>query len=564
MRRFLILLSIFMAICLAFVSCGDDTPEGEGAGSSNVSGAGSKTEESSTPSSDVQSSGTPDNGGASDSVDSSTGATTDESLDNNSSASKDESTDLSSGTPSGSTDKSDADDGSVDSSSTTDNSTDVSSNVGSEDNTENSDTQSSQEKPPVDEPPVIEPPVVEPEDWEPNIPDGPIDIATDGITEYVVVYEADNERVEEFANRFVDYMFETHGIMFDMIHDQVPTIPEKCIFIGNVKGANRVKNRLNSANDFGACVSGNDYVLYATNDRLYEFMYDVLVEDVLFLIRNKTWSTKPQKDFIYSQSKYKDVDYVDYVMEKQGTGISKTYLFPVIFEDRIYTAADGTQLPYRLYVPYDYDRSKEYPVMLFMHGAGERGTNNLGNMSHMLQEMFSHENSPLWDSIIIAPQCPNNEQWVDTPWADGGYRVDEVPESNEIKAVLGILNHVADTFPTDKDRYYVVGLSMGGFGTWDLIMRHSDLFAAAVPICGGGDYTQAGKLVDMPIYTLHGTSDYQVPISGTKEMVVALETLGSKVIRYEELKNYSHDVWSYAANKAEIWFWLFEQTREGR
>ena len=109
-----------------------------------------------------------------------------------------------------------------------------------------------------------------------------------------------------------------------------------------------------------------------------------------------------------------------------------------------------------------------------------------------------------------------------------------------------------------------MGLSMGGFGTWDIIMRHSELFAAAVPLCGGGDFTQAPKLVDMPIWTIHGTSDYDVPYSGTRDMYVALKTLGSTVIIYEELENYSHNIWSYAAEKAEIWTWLFEQTKEGR
>ena len=174
------------------------------------------------------------------------------------------------------------------------------------------------------------------------------------------------------------------------------------------------------------------------------------------------------------------------------------------------------------------------------------------------------ENSPLWNSIIVAPQCPEGEQWVDTPWVKGEYSVDEVPESNELKAVLELLQTVENEFPTDKDRYYVMGLSMGGFGTWDIIMRHSDIFAAAVPICGGGDSTQAEKLVDMPIYTLHCMDDKDVPFLGTKVMIVALEAYKSKVLKYEELSGYGHNVWGYASRKAEIWTWLFEQTREGR
>lgn len=535
MKKILILISVLVALCFVFVSC-----NGNGTGtSSSQSGEVESSVDGST-----QDSGTVDGSENGESnVDSSTGGATDTSSD------------LGSGTTDGSSDKSEADSG-VDSS-ITGTSTDISSNIGSEDSGMQGSTADSQDKPSSKEP----------EEEEDTVVDMAIDIAVGGLTSYVVVYEADNERIEEFANKFVDYMRDTHKITFDMTHDQIKEMPEHCIFIGDVDGAKRVKKRLNSANDFGACVSGDDYVLYATNDRLYEFLYDILVEDVLFLIRNGNWSTKPQKDFIYSQSEYKDVRYVDYLLQSGdygGTTVNRQYFLPKIFEDRSYTAADGTVLKYRLYVPYDYDESKEYPVLLLMHGAGERGDNNTGNLVHMLQELFSLENSPFWDCIIIAPQCPNGEQWVDTPWAEGGYRVDEVPESNENKAVLQILNLVAKTFPTDKDRYYVAGLSMGGFGTWDLIMRHPELFAAAVPLCGGGDYTQASKLIDMPIYTIHDKNDTTVPCSGTKEMYVALSALGSTVITYEETSGKGHNVWSYAATKAEIWTWLFEQTREGR
>ena len=543
MKRILILISVLLALCFVFASCGGDGGDGDTSSTNSSQTQNSSEADTSTPDTNG---GTADGSeGGQSNADSSTGGTTDTSSD------------LSSGTTDGSSDNSQVDSevGSTDSSKTdesTDTSTDISSNVGTEDSVSSSNSQST-------------PSVTEPE--EDNVQDGPIDISVGGLTSYVVVYEADNERIEEFANKFVDYMSNAHGITFDMTHDDIKNMPEKCIFIGDVDGAKRVKKRLNSANDFGACVSGDDYVLYATNDRLYEFLYDILVEDVLFLIRGGNWSTKPQKDFIYSQSEYKDVRYVDYLLESGdygGTTINRQYFLPKIFEDRTYTASDGTVLKYRLYVPYDYDESKEYPVLLLMHGAGERGDNNTGNLVHMLQELFSLDDSPFWDCIIIAPQCPNGEQWVDTPWSEGGYRVDEVPESNENKAVLEILNLVAKTFPTDKDRYYVAGLSMGGFGTWDLIMRHPELFAAAVPLCGGGDYTQASKLVDMPIYTIHDKNDTTVPNSGTKEMYVALTSLGSKVIFYEETSGKGHNVWSYAATKAEIWTWLFEQTREGR
>ena len=406
-------------------------------------------------------------------------------------------------------------------------------------------------------------PPVEETDDEPIIPDGPIDIAVGWECNYVIVYEADNPYAIQFTNSFVEYMSKTHRITIEAIGDDEENTNDLCIYIGDVKGAERVKDRLRAANDFGACVSGDDYVLYATNHRLYEYLLQVLKDKILFTIRNGNWSTKPGKDFIYSKSDIKDISYIDYSLEKYGGKITTEYI-KTIFEPHTFIAKDGTALVYRKYVPYDYDPSREYPVLLLLHGAGERGTENSSNLKHMFVELLSLENSPLWNSIIIVPQCPLDQQWVDTNWENGGYRISDVPESNELKAVLEILEATKTRYSTDTNRYYVTGLSMGGFGAWDLILRHSDIFAAAVPICGGGDYTQAEVIVDMPIYTLHATNDGSVPYSGTKEMVVALETLGSTVIHYEELSGYGHNVWSYAASKAEIWTWLFEQTREGR
>lgn len=538
MKKFLALICSLLLISLILVSCGGDTD--------------TDTPQDSTTNCTVKDSSTPNGEIGSDDIEPDTPAGSNGEQNDDKPSSDTSNSGGTNDTYVGSSNKEDTNDTDVESSGNID--TGIDSSI--------VDVPSSSTNDSVGTPPVETQPD-EDEDDEPTVPDGPIDIAISGLSSYVVVYDSDNLRVTEFAQKFVNYMQSTHKISLEMVGDTEGGDRDLCIYIGDVKGTKRVRNRLNSANDFGACVSGNDYVLYATNDRLYEYLYDILVEDILFLIRNGNWSTSPKKDFIYSQSEYKDISYVDYILAQNDYGLTK-YVLQEYFEPRSYTATDGTTLPYRLYVPYDYDRTKEYPVLLFMHGAGERGNNNTGNMNHMLTDMFSLENSPLWDCIIIAPQCPDGQQWVDTPWSEGGYRVEDVPESNENKAVLEIVDLVAETFPTDKDRYYVVGLSMGGFAAWDLIMRHSDIFAAAVPLCGGADYTQASLLVDMPIYTIHDKRDADVPCMGTKEMVVALEILGSEVLHYEELSGHGHNVWGYAARKLEIWTWLFEQTREGR
>ena len=403
----------------------------------------------------------------------------------------------------------------------------------------------------------------EPEPEEPYYPseqDGPIDIAVNGVSDYVVVYDDSDPLIVSFTKDFLALLSKTHKIELSSVAASVGTSSEHCIYIGNLKEAYPVKAKLNKENDFGAFVSGNDYVLYATNSRLYDYLYEMLDTQILTTIRNGNWSTRPAKNFVYHSSEYAEKSFVDYALEKNNNRMNLDFILD-IFTPCTFVASDGTELVYRVYMPYDYDSTKEYPVLTFMHGAGERGNDNRGNVFHMFSDMFANAENPVWNSIIIAPQCPGGQQWVDTPWENGGYRVDEVPESNEIKAAIEIIELIKSTFSTDESRYYVAGLSMGGFAAWDMIMRHPDMFAGAVPICGGGDYKQAYKLVNMPIYTLHDKNDPTVPMSGTKEMVVALEVLGSEVIFYEELSGYGHNVWTYASQKLEIWQWLFAQSK---
>ena len=394
---------------------------------------------------------------------------------------------------------------------------------------------------------------------EPEPTNVPIDIAVNGQSDYVVVYDDGDVRVSEFAQKLVSYVKSTYNIELGIAENSEGTNNEHCIYIGDVPEAKWVKQRLRENNDFGACISGDDYVLYATNSRLYEYLYAVLVSDVLVGIKDGNWSAQPDGDLIYNESMYSETSFVDYTIEKNGGKLTHEILLK-FFEPRTFVASDGTELAYRIYVPYDYDNSKEYPFLTVLHGAGERGNNNTGNMHHMILNLFSHDNSPLWESVVVCPQCPNGQQWVDTPWENGGYSIDDVTESNELKAVLEIIDMVEADFPTDTSRYYVTGLSMGGFGAWDLIMRHPDLFAAAVPLCGGADVNQAEKLLNKPIYTIHGTADFSVPISGTRDMVEAIKNLGGEKIFYEEMYNYGHNIWDYASGKSEIWTWLYEQS----
>jgi predicted peptidase len=170
----------------------------------------------------------------------------------------------------------------------------------------------------------------------------------------------------------------------------------------------------------------------------------------------------------------------------------------------------------------------------------------------------------MMDAIILVPQCPEGQQWVDTPWANGNYSTGKVKESNELAGVVNLVDDLIYDYMVDENRIYAMGLSMGGFGTWDLLMRHGDLFAAGVPICGGGDPAMADELVEVPIYTFHGSADPTVPVTGTREMAKALEDAGSSVFTYEELDGMGHGISETVAGRADVVEWLFAQSLADR
>jgi len=222
-------------------------------------------------------------------------------------------------------------------------------------------------------------------------------------------------------------------------------------------------------------------------------------------------------------------------------------------------------LPYRIYVPTSYSADKAYPLVLFFHGAGERGIDNEAQFKNAINQFFKSTDSPLYDCIVVAPQCPEDQKWVLVPaWTDTSYSTDEIPESWPLAAAVKLITRLKETYSIDPDRVYSTGLSMGAFATWDLLVRHTDLFAAAIPVCGGVDYRYAERLRDMPIFTFHGDEDPVVYPTGTERMVNTLTDLGAEKIRCIYYVGGGHGIWENAFSTEGLFDWLLSHRRTDR
>jgi len=216
-----------------------------------------------------------------------------------------------------------------------------------------------------------------------------------------------------------------------------------------------------------------------------------------------------------------------------------------LYQTRVYKTADGQELNYRLLLPKGYkaDGKEAYPLVLFLHGAGERGNDNARQLKHGAPEFATEANREKYPAFVVAPQCPQGKFWT---------QFDGI-----LKELLASLQK---EFRVDAKRLYATGLSMGGFGTWSLIAKSPELFAAAAPICGGGDEKQAEKLVKLPIWVFHGDADNVVKPELSRKMVAAIEKAGGKP-KYTEYPGMGHDSWTKTYADPEFMKWLFEQKR---
>lgn len=199
------------------------------------------------------------------------------------------------------------------------------------------------------------------------------------------------------------------------------------------------------------------------------------------------------------------------------------------------------EMKYRLYLPRDYksNEAATWPLVVFLHGAGERGNDPQRLGVHGIpREADEGREFPF---LVLAPQCPEPSVWI--------MQQDQVME---------LISRFCRDYRVDPQRIYLTGISMGGFGTWEIAMTYPEVFAAIVPICGGGMSWRADRLLSTPIWTFHGGKDDVVPLVYTEEMVRALRVLGNPV-QFTVYPEAGHDCWTEVYQREDIYEWLLEQ-----
>jgi predicted peptidase len=222
--------------------------------------------------------------------------------------------------------------------------------------------------------------------------------------------------------------------------------------------------------------------------------------------------------------------------------------------------ADGKKLLYRVLSPAKVEKGKKYPLVLFLHGAGERGDNNTAQLIHGSKLFTKAEHRAKYPCYVIFPQCPNGKKWVEVDWSSKKPHAAPKDPSEPMRLTRLMLDQFLKDHPVDPDRIYVMGLSMGGFGTWDYCQRYPDFVAAAAPICGGADDSTADKIKHIPIWTFHGSADTAVWPERTRSIVAALEKVKGNV-KYTEYEKVGHDSWNRAFAEPELLPWMFAQKR---
>lgn len=204
--------------------------------------------------------------------------------------------------------------------------------------------------------------------------------------------------------------------------------------------------------------------------------------------------------------------------------------------------------------------SRTFPLVLFLHGAGERGGDNEKQLAYLPTWLAEEPAQRRHPCFVLAPQCRADRRWADADWSASTSSPQRPQPTPDLAAAVAALDDVMKAEAVDPQRIYLTGLSMGGYGAWDLAARMPERFAALVPICGGGDESTAARLASLPIWCFHGAADAVVPVARSRSMVAAVKAAGGSPT-YTEFAGVGHDSWTPAYRDPATLDWLFRQTR---
>lgn len=225
--------------------------------------------------------------------------------------------------------------------------------------------------------------------------------------------------------------------------------------------------------------------------------------------------------------------------------ISACGFFPSNFQDYNTSRDNNQNLGYKLYLPKEYKSQKNrmWPLLVFLHGAGERGS-DLNLLELHGPPRLIKENKFNTNFIVLAPQCPKDIWW---------------PKKND--KIYKIIQLIKAGYRVDQSRIYLTGLSMGGFGTWALASQYPAEFAAVAPICGGGEVQTVCKLNNTPVWAFHGARDSVIPIKRSVDMIEALQRCGNKRAKLTIYPDATHDSWTKTYANPRFYSWLLSHSK---
>jgi predicted peptidase len=222
----------------------------------------------------------------------------------------------------------------------------------------------------------------------------------------------------------------------------------------------------------------------------------------------------------------------------------------------VFKNAQGEALPYRLFVPQNYDRKKEYPLVVYLHGGGGVGDDNLkqiqGGNGYLIDFFTRAESQMHYPAFVVAPQS-KGDGWIGRP-------ISKPAPTRQLQLVVDLIGDLQRLYSIDGKRLYVAGQSLGGFGTFAIVAEFPKLFAAGVPLCGGADESKALSIIKTPLWVFHGEQDEAVPIDFSRRIVSAIKKAGG-IVKYTEYAGEGHNIWLKVVKEPELHSWLFAQHR---